>query len=368
MRILFTYLAAFANTGGIQKFNRAFMKAGNELWGEDFHARSAHDTTSDASFMPAERFDGFGYRRLPFMWNSLKEALKADVLVIGHIKLAPLGLLLSWLFPRKKSILIVHGIEVWRPLNRWALTFLRCVGEIWSVSDFTRQDMVQRHEIDPERIKIFTNTLDPFFSIPASFGKPDYLRDRYGLRAENKVIFSLARLSSTEKFKGYDQVIQALPQLLQKTPGLRFVLGGKADPAEQKRLEAMAAECGVEKEVILAGFIADEEVVDHYLLADVFTLPSKKEGFGIVFIEAMACGVPVIAGNKDGSVEALRQGELGTLIDPDNLDELVTALYTQLNGANAGKPNQAHAIQAAVVRYFGFDAFKKNLLSRLSAT
>ncbi|MEO1450589.1 MAG: glycosyltransferase family 4 protein [Bacteroidota bacterium] len=367
MRILFTYLAAFANTGGIQKFNRAFMKAGTEIWGEDFHARSAHDTRVDTEFMAAERFEGFNYKRLPFMWASFKAARKSDILVIGHIKLAPLGLLLSLLFPRKKSVLIVHGIEVWRPLNKIALRFLNRVGEIWSVSDFTRQDMVQRHGIDADRIRIFTNTLDPFFSIPQSFGKPEYLQERYGLGPENKVIFSLARLSSTEKFKGYDQVIQGLPKLLEKNPHLRFVLGGKADATEKARLEAMMQENGVENEVMLAGFIPDEEIVDHYLLADVFTLPSKKEGFGIVFIEAMACGVPVIAGNKDGSVEALRHGELGTLIDPDNLEELVEALHHQLNDSPVEEEQRAYAIQRAVIKYFGFDAFKNSLLIRLNA-
>jgi glycosyltransferase involved in cell wall biosynthesis len=80
----------------------------------------------------------------------------------------------------------------------------------------------------------------------------------------------------------------------------------------------------------LTGFIDEAELVDHFLLADLFVLPSKKEGFGMVFIEALACGLPVICGNADGSIDAICNGELGKAIDPDDLAGLYNGITEYL--------------------------------------
>ena len=86
----------------------------------------------------------------------------------------------------------------------------------------------------------------------------------------------------------------------------------------------------VDEQVILPGFIDESELTDHFLLADLFVLPSKKEGFGIVFIEALACGLPVVCGNTDGSVDAIYNGELGKAINPDDIAELENAITEYL--------------------------------------
>ena len=83
--------------------------------------------------------------------------------------------------------------------------------------------------------------------------------------------------------------------------------------------------------MILTGFLNENELPDHFLLADLFVLPSKKEGFGIVFVEALACGLPVICGNADGSTDAIRDGELGTAINVDDLDELENTISRYLS-------------------------------------
>ena len=102
--------------------------------------------------------------------------------------------------------------------------------------------------------------------------------------------------------------------------------------------------------------------MDHFLLADVFIMPSRKEGFGIVFIEAMACGLPVIAGNKDGSCDALQNGALGSLIDPDNEAEILNALQQtfQKNG-QLSNPKSKARLQQKVKETFGFETYKHNL-------
>ncbi len=92
----------------------------------------------------------------------------------------------------------------------------------------------------------------------------------------------------------------------------------------------MAKDLGVAEHVIFAGFVPDEELPDHYRLADVFAMPSTGEGFGIVFLEALACGTPVLAGNRDGSTDALDAGRLGTLVDPLSDEEITDGLSALL--------------------------------------
>ena len=108
----------------------------------------------------------------------------------------------------------------------------------------------------------------------------------------------------------------------------------------------------------LAGFIPEEELADHYNLCDVFAMPSKGEGFGIVYLEAMACGKPVLGGNKDGTVDPLVNGELGCLVDPDDVEAIAENLTSILQGTY---PNeimyQPEKLRQKTIDLFGYDRF-----------
>jgi phosphatidyl-myo-inositol dimannoside synthase len=175
------------------------------------------------------------------------------------------------------------------------------------------------------------NAVDPFMKLPTTFKKPEHLLKKYRIGPENRVVFTLTRLASTEQYKGHDQVIKVISRLKVKFPGIRYILAGQYDHKEEIRIQRLIAEYKVDEEVILTGFIPEAELADYFLLADLFVLPSKKEGFGIVFIEAMACGLPVVCGNVDGSTDAIRDGELGRAVNPDGLSELEEALVDYLN-------------------------------------
>ena len=113
---------------------------------------------------------------------------------------------------------------------------------------------------------------------------------------------------------------------------------------------------GLKDTVIFTGFIAEEELPAYYKLATIFVMPSKKEGFGIVFTEAMFYGLPVIGGNKDGSVDALCNGELGLMVDPDNITEIIAAIIKVLDNRNAYLPDYDK-----LMRHFGYTAYKEKL-------
>ncbi len=151
---------------------------------------------------------------------------------------------------------------------------------------------------------------------------------------------TVSRLASSERYKGQDRVIRILPRLRSEHPDIVYLVVGDGD--DRPRLEALALECGVTEQVVFVGRVSQDELPDYFRLADVFVMPSTGEGFGIVFLEAMASGANVIAGNQDGSRDALGDGALGTLVAPDNLDELASAIRSALdkptrNGDNSSR-------------------------------
>ena len=123
-------------------------------------------------------------------------------------------------------------------------------------------------------------------------------------------------------------VLEALPLLKDTIPGVVYLVAG--DGTDRPRLEAKARSLGVEDDVVFTGYIAEEEKADHYRLADVFVLAGRGEGFGTVLLEAMACGVPVVASKLDGSAEAVRGGELGALVDPGEPEDLTRGILEAL--------------------------------------
>lgn len=358
-KILFIYLNAFSSTGGIEKFNTCFMKSiyeNNSSIDFNYQNISLIDSDSNIKFLPQNLLKGFNGNKLLAILYAMIRIMTADIVLLGHVNLLVLALY-SFLFPKKKIVLIAHGIEVWQDLAKWKQKVLQKCDLILAVSNYTKQQIIAKHQVDTEKIIVFPNTINPFLSFPNVFNKPEYLLNRYNLKPNDKILLTLARLSSAEKYKGYDKIIKALPLIVKKYPNIKYILAGKYDEVEYQRIIKLIKELGVSDYVILTGFIKDEELTDHYLMADIFTMPSQGEGFGIVYLEAMACGVPVVAGNVDGSVDALKNGELGKLVNPENVEEIANTLIKELQ--NLPNAEQKLALQQKVIQYFGFEQFKK---------
>jgi glycosyltransferase involved in cell wall biosynthesis len=325
--ILFT-LQTFSTTGGIQKMTRTlahslFHISKQKNW--DFKLWSVYDSRYDlmAQYLPDENFVGFGRNKLKLGLKTIGQASRADIVILSHVNLAILGLIIKLINPGCKVWLVAHGIEVWRPLSFFRNVFLkRFCDKIICVSSFTKKQMIYWHGSDPDQCIVLNNAVDPFIKLPETFTKPEYLLNRYSLSPSNQVIFTLTRLASSEQYKGYEQVIKAVSHLKVKFPGIKYILSGQYDYTEETRIKDLIQAYQVNDQVLLTGFLNENELADHFLLADLFVLPSKKEGFGIVFVEALACGLPVICGNADGSTDAIRNGELGTAINVDDLKEL----------------------------------------------
>jgi len=316
-------------------------------------AASPYATTANEKYFPDNQLIGFGGSRWRFMLAMLFRPMQADTLFVAHINLAPAVWLLKWRYPRMKVIAIAHGIEVWGKMSLMKKWLLRRADRLITVSQFTKDKLIHVQGIDGNKIAVLPNCLDPYFTPPARTDKPNYLLERHALDARQKTLLTITRLSAWEAYKGYDNILRCIPELTGRWPDLLYVIGGKYDATEKQRLDAIIAELGIQKNVRMIGFIPDEELTDYYCLADVFVMPSKKEGFGLVFIEAMACGTPAIGGNLDGSVEALVPGVLGQAVNPDDRTEIADAIRSALR-----ESRDAAALQQQVMDRFNYKAYQ----------
>lgn len=335
--MLFLTLDTFNKTGGIQKVCRALaytlsiIKKSTSENISSFKTRSLYDKEADERYVPAKQFKGFNGSKISFLINAVFEGLKVKTIIISHINLIIIALFIKLIRRKTQIIMLAHGIEVWRKIPRWKQCFIQSHVKVWAVSNYTAQILERNHQISPANIEVLNNALDPFFDIPHQFKKPRQLLDRYGLNENQSILLSITRLSKHETEKGYDKVIGLLPLVINEFPNLHYLLCGKLDTEEKHRLEQLIEKESLKQHISLVDFIPDEQMAMHYLLADTFILPSKKEGFGLVFIEAAACGCKIISGNIDGSIDAMLNGELGRMVNPDKPQEIKEAIINSLN-------------------------------------
>ena len=244
---------------------------------------------------------------------------QADLVVCAHVNLLPVARLLG-----SAPLLMLYGIEAWKPLreplsNRLA----HGVRAIVSISNITRDRFVGWSDYGGPS-HLLPNSIRPEWYGVRS--RNHELVSRYGLEGK-RVVMTLGRVLAAERYKGFDEMLELMPALDEDV--VYLVAGGGDDiPRLQRKATALA----IAHRVVFTGPVLEGEKTDLYNLADVYAMPSRGEGFGFVFLEAMACGVPVIASRLDGGREALRNGSLGQLVDPTSLDEIRVAIAEALRG------------------------------------
>ena len=328
MRILALVTDAFGGHGGIAQYNRDLLTAlsASAKTGSVFCLPRLGQGNTEALPLKIDQLAPVP-ERAAYCLAALRLALQRqrfDVVFCGHLYHMPLAVPVARIC-RAPVWLQLHGVEAWVRPGRAVQMAVRRADLITSVSRYTRNRFLDWSATDPSRNQVLPNTYDPRFT-PGT--KPLSLMHRHGLDGR-KIILTVSRLSAEERYKGHDKIIAVLPSVLRQHPDAAYLIVGDGD--DRPRLEQLAAQTGVSAQVVFAGRVPDEDLIDYYRLADVFAMPSTGEGFGIVFLEAAATGLPVIAGNRDGSVDALEDGKIGLLIDPDDPDQLAHALLTSLN-------------------------------------
>ena len=360
MKILLLLTDAFGGEGGIAQFNRDFLTALSR-YSEDLEIVAIPRKVGpsfDASALPR----GLRYLRegaegkIAFIRVLLgvlfKERKEFHAVICGHLNLLPLACLAKGM-TGKPLVQITHGWEAWRPF-RGPLHehFLRSMDVFVSVSEVTRRRFMAGYSGKTIPQYVIPNTVDLDRFTPGP--KNPELINRYGLEGK-KVLLTVGRLESKERSKGFDETLDLLPELIREIPNLVYLIVG--DGSDRARLEAKARELGMSDKTIFAGFAPEKDKPDYYRLADLFVMPGQKEGFGIVYLEAMACGIPAIGSKLDGSREALGEGELGAVIDPRSRVELKSAILAGLSKSKGVPPG---------LNRFSFPRFEercRNLLS-----
>jgi len=351
MRVLFLSMEAFGGMGGIAQYNRDFLRA----------LSSAPEVSEVVALprrmpLPPETLPPkFTYitAALPNRITYIKAVIKLlrdnsrfEVIGCGHIKLLPMAFLAK-LITRAPLFLIIYGIDAWKPTKNPITKYLLSkIDVIISISEITKQRFMEWSHLNQKKYFILPNAI-----AQRNYGvgvKSKDLVERYGLSGKT-VLMTLGRLAPEEQYKGFDEIMELLPVLSRQIPQIAYLIVG--DGEDRPRLEAKAQALGVGDRVVFAGFIPEAEKADHYRLADAFVMPGRGEGFGFVFLEALACGIPVVGSKLDGSREALRGGALGVLVDPRRPDEIQAGVLKALH--------QPSGVIPPGLDYFSFENFAR---------
>jgi glycosyltransferase involved in cell wall biosynthesis len=173
-----------------------------------------------------------------------------------------------------------------------------------------------------------------------------------------RVILTVGRWLATERYKGMDTLITALPRLLTRWPELQLVLAGAGD--DRGWLEDLAEKNGVYRHVHFLSELSNTELAACYAACEIFALPSRGEGFGIVYLEAMAKGKPVIGGSHGGAPEVIQDGVTGYLVPHGDPIQLATSLEALLADPAHAREMGAKGKQR-VEHDFRFSVFAKSL-------
>lgn len=266
---------------------------------------------------------------------------KPDLVICGHMNLLPVACSIA-----RNPLLLVYGIEAWKPSRRALVNrLLHRTRAVISISEITRQ-----------RLVAWSHYSGPTFLLPNAIHAGNYgirekrpdLVARYKLEGK-RVLLTVGRLAEEERYKGFDEIMEILRDLPDDV--VYMIAGGGNDAV---RLQQKAAHLGLGGRVVFTGIFPEEEKCDLYALADVYVMPSRGEGFGYVFLEALASGAPVIGSKHDGGREALLNGELGLLVDPANPAEIAAAIREVLD-----RPRER--VIPPRLDFFSYENFKRRL-------
>jgi phosphatidylinositol alpha-1,6-mannosyltransferase len=344
--------------GGIQRYGRhaaAVMATVARDRGEDYYFLGLNDPAGDHELESAGvRFSitGFARNKPATIRAVLARARQSRLAYLNHPNLAPLGLGLRGLNPAVRYIVSTYGFEVWEKLRSVRGFALQRADRVTAIAGFNAVKVAELQHIAPERIRIVPCALDPEFSDLGS-----YPQRRQS--SEPPILLTVARLMSAERgeYKGVDTVIEAMPEVLAAFPGVRYVIVGDGD--DRPRLERLAQQIGVQDRVTFTGAVDAAALRGFYEACEIFVMPSRTEGFGIVFLEAMAVGKPVIGGNHGGTPEVWTDGTAGFLVDHGDVRALAGRLKLLL-GDSELRSRMGAAGRALVAKNFSFARFRQN--------
>jgi phosphatidylinositol alpha-1,6-mannosyltransferase len=274
---------------------------------------SLHDVDGYVEHAPETAIRGAAGNRVRFcalIAGLLPRSGPETVVICCHLHLAAAARVLATRGARLTTILC--GIEAWtplRPTERWALGG----SDLVAISSHTARRFKQ---VNPSFIDADVTVVHP--------GLPDIAPSSgEGNGSSRLTALIVGRMAADEGYKGHDALIEVWPRVLERHPNAALVIAG--DGNDRARLEGKAAAAGLTRSVIFTGRVDRGELERLYRECRLFVMPSRDEGFGLVFLEAMRAAKPCIAGTG-AAEEIIRDGDTGFIIDPTSADQLTNAL------------------------------------------
>ena len=290
--------------------------------------------------------------------RSIRIAKKNNVVAIHAGRVLPEGLvaLLVGKLLSKKIVIYAHGEEIttWRqPAKFRVMSFTyRHADLVIANSEFTNIELSKLGVNSKRIVQIYPGVdIDRF--------RPDLpfidLRNELGMNSGQQLILSVGRLS---RRKGFDQVIKALPALLQGGLDIKYALIGIGE--DEQYLKKLAGEHGVADRVHFLGHVEVSNLPRWYNACDIFAMPNREiegdtEGFGLVFLEAAACGKPSVAGLAGGTGSAVLDGKTGLRVDGDSLERITESLEKLLSD-DGYRLELGEQAKIRVCAYFAWEA------------
>jgi phosphatidyl-myo-inositol dimannoside synthase len=350
--------------GGIQNYTSTLVDALQAILGSD-RVRMVV-VPGD----PEVRDDGKLALRLSvkvrFLFSAITAAISwsPDLMICAHVGLAPAARLIQRLTGVRFWV-VLYGIEVWGDLPAAKLNALRAAQRYVAITRFTLDATIARHGLERNRELILPPTL-PKRRSPSP--EPEYLASK---GPTPPMVLTVGRIAASERYKGHDVMLEAWPAVLRGVPDAVYWIVGGGD--DRRRLESRARELGIADSVHFAGAVSTEELDVCYDRCCVFAMPARTEldtrvprgeGFGIVFLEAMAHGKPVVGPHVGAPVEFIRSGEHGLLVDPTDTREVAEALIELLKDPARAR-RMGDAGREWVAHEFSFDRFCERLRDAL---
>ncbi|ALA59899.1 glycosyltransferase family 4 protein [Nitrospira moscoviensis] len=340
MKVLFV-AGDVKRIGGIEKYNKDFVYALSQ---------------AGATISLVQRREGGFMAKASFLCRFLFTFVqhRPDIIFCGHLNFSPVCIILKSIWGTPYT-LALYGIEVIKVNGLLKRQGVLGAQLIITISEYTKDLILRQFPEKKDQIFMLPSAVDgSIFHIKE---KSQSLIEKFNI-AGRPVILSLARLATSEH-KGQDRVLRSFPRVLKRIPDAVYLIVGSG---HDDRVNTLLHESSVlDGSVIVAGPISDSERVDYYNLADVFVLPSKFEGFGIVFIESLACGVPVVASDGYGCREGLLNGEIGLLVNPDDTKMIADTIVEVLEKRASERFCDREYLRRRTLEVYGMAAWNERV-------
>jgi phosphatidylinositol alpha-1,6-mannosyltransferase len=351
--------------GGVQNYTKTFVDALRDVLGND-RVRTVsvpEDARMRNDRPPALRTSA----KIRFLASAFASAIawRPDLIICAHVGLAPVCSLIQRCTGTPYWV-VLYGIEVWGDLTVAKRDALERAACLVSITRFTLDATVKRHKLG----RISAVILPP--TLPRRQPPSRNTSAGASVISERPMVLTVGRIAASERYKGHDVMLEAWPSVLRRVPDAEYWIVGEGD--DRQRLESKAQELGIAGSLHFAGSVSPEELALCYDRCWVFAMPARTEldgsvprgeGFGIVYLEAMAFGKPVIGPQLGAPAEFIRSGEHGLLVDPASPAAVAGAIVELLSN-----PTLAHEMGTAARQWvnseFSFESFCGRLREALA--